>query len=95
MADKLVKALKSFYHGKEVKTRRSAPFSVSEQQFRQLSAKGLVAEVVQSEQVPSPKSESKQQSALPADQASQNQTVKQLETGDKKPARRGRQAKNV
>lgn len=83
MADKLAKALKSFYHGKEVKTRRSAPFSVSEQQFKQLAAKGLVAECNGEVSPLDPKPESQPQSASPAGLALQQTTAQQSEIGDK------------
>lgn len=43
MAKVIAIALKSFYLGKEVKTRQSKPFEVDEHHFNELKHNGLVA----------------------------------------------------
>ncbi|WP_417393658.1 hypothetical protein [Gimesia sp.] len=80
MKDVLVKAKKSFYLGKAVKTRRSEPFEVTEHEYKQLSAKGLV-DLVTSNTDTTPTSEtSEPSSASPADPASPGKTVTAPET---------------
>lgn len=72
-----VKAKTSFLHNGEIKHRSSKEFEVSLSDFNALKARGLVEEAT------SPKS-TKQPSASPAEEASQNQTATQSMRGRKR-----------
>lgn len=74
-------ALKSFLLGKEVKSKKSPSFPLSEREFGQLKARGLVAEASE-EQAPKGQAGA-QSSASPAAQASPQKTANKSAAGAK------------
>lgn len=77
-----------FDFGGSVRTRKSKPFYISEYQFKELRAAGLVEEVTEPDAPKKPAGE--QQSASQAGQASQQQTASESENGETRTRRRGR-----
>lgn len=100
MSDVLAVALKSFYLGSEVKTRRKPPFPLSARKFNELKARGLVKLHIpevdstsgDEDANPNPNSGAgEQQSASPVAQASPQTTASQSDGGAL--AKRGRKPK--
>lgn len=74
-------ALKSFLLGKQMKSKKSPPFPLSDREFKQLEARGLVAEAGAAQP---PKGQAgAQSSASPAGQASQSKTANKSAAGGK------------
>lgn len=95
MSEVLVVAKKSFYFKKDVKTRRSQPFTMTDHEYKQHAAKGLVELNVEAEKAPK-SSKQEQSSASPAAQASQVKTASESESGESQEPekkRRGRKPK--
>lgn len=102
MADVLAVALKSFYLGAEVKTRRKPPFPLDQRKFNELKARGLVKLHIPDGDSAFDDEDANQnpnsgpgepQSALPAAQASPQTTASQSGVGEQ--PKRGRKAKTA